>query len=171
MHLWDGGAYENLGLESLYEPQQGLLGCDFLICSDASGPLPERSASSPLSLLKGHLVAPRLFDICSDQIRSLRSRMFMSSVARGGVKGASLRMGNSVRDIDHKAGRLRSPESYDLFQADCDVALALRYPTDLRAISTKNFDGLARHGYEIADAVLTVYSRDRFPRSLARKAA
>src|SRR6516164_10303727 len=39
VRLWDGGAYENLGLESLYKSQQGLLGCDFLICSDASGPI------------------------------------------------------------------------------------------------------------------------------------
>jgi len=58
------------------------------------------------------------------------------------------------------ADRLRPPETYDLFQADQDVALALRYPTDLRAISERHFVGIARHGYEIADAVLTVYSPD-----------
>lgn len=171
VRLWDGGVYENLGLESLYKPQQGLLGCDFLICSDASGPLPDTVEPSPLALLKGHLVSPRLFDICSDQIRSLRARIFMSSVTGGGVSGALLRMGNSVRDIDLKAGRPRSLETYDLFQADRDVALALPYPTDLRAISESHFDGIARHGYEIADAVLTVYSPDRFPRSFAWKAA
>jgi NTE family protein len=171
VRLWDGGAYENLGLESLYKPQHGLLGCDFLICSDASGPLPDTPKSSVLALLKGHLVAPRLFDICSDQIRSLRTRMFMYSKTDGSVDGALLRIGNSVRDIDVKAGRLRPPESYDLFQADREVALALRYPTDLRAISESRFDGIARHGYEIADAVLTGHSPDRFPHSFAWKAA
>jgi NTE family protein len=171
VRLWDGGAYENLGLEGLYKPQQGLLGCDFLICSDASGPLPDPIESSPLGLLKGHLVSPRLFDICSNQIRSLRARMLMASVTCGSVNGALLRMGNSVRDIDLKAGRLRSPETYDVFQADCDVALALRYPTDLRAISESHFDGIARHGYEIADAVLTVHSSDHFPRSFVWQAA
>ena len=46
VRLWDGGAYENLGLESLYKPQEGLLGCDFLICSDGSGPL-SSTPSSP----------------------------------------------------------------------------------------------------------------------------
>jgi NTE family protein len=167
VHLWDGGAYENLGLESLYKPQQGLLGCDFLICSDASGPLPDAIASPLHGLLSGHLVSPRLFDICSDQIRSLRARMFMASVTDGNIKGALLRIGNSVRDIDLKAGRLRSPETYDLFQTDQAVALALQHPTDLRAISESQFDGIARHGYEIANAVLTVYSPDLFPRSLA----
>jgi NTE family protein len=171
VRLWDGGAYENLGLESLYKPQWGLPNCDFLICSDASGPLPDTLQSSALALLKGHLVSPRLFDICSDQIRSLRSRMFMSSIVGGSVKGALLRMGNSVRQIDLKAGRLRPPESYDFFQADREVALALRYPTDLRAISQARFDGIARHGYEIADTVLTVHSPDHFPRSFAWKSA
>jgi NTE family protein len=169
--LWDGGAYENLGLESLYKPQQGLLGCDFLICSDASGPLPDAAESPFLSLLSGHLGSPRLFDICSDQIRSLRARMFMASVIDRSINGALLRMGNSVRDIHLRAGRLGPSETYDLFQADRDVSLALRYPTDLKAISKDNFDSIARHGYEIADAVLTVYSPESFPHSLAWKAA
>ncbi len=73
VRLWDGGAYENLGLESLYKPQQGLLGCDFLICSDASGPLSDTLESPAFALAKGHLASPRLFDICSDQIRSQES--------------------------------------------------------------------------------------------------
>ncbi len=167
VRLWDGGAYENLGLESMFKPQQGLLGCDFLVCSDASGPLPTTNQSSLLNLLKGHLVSPRLFDICSDQIRSLRARMFMASIVDGSVKGALLRMGNSVRDIDLKAGRLRDAGGYDHFQADQEVALAFRYPTDLKAIPENLFDGLARHGYELADATLTVYSPDRFPNAFA----
>jgi NTE family protein len=176
VHLWDGGAYENLGLESLYKPDQGLVGCDFLICSNASGPLTNVSGSSrsfgsaAWDLMRGHLVSPRLFDISSDQIRSLRSRMFMASVVGGTVNGALLRMGNSVRDIDLKAGRSRAPELYDRFQADGDVALAFRYPTDLRAISEADFDSIARHGYEIADAVLTAHSPERFPRSFDWKA-
>jgi NTE family protein len=169
VRLWDGGAYENLGLESVFKPQQGLLGCDFLICSEASGPLPTAGQSSFLNLLKGHLVSPRLFDICSDQIRSLRTRMFMAAVGDGSVKGALLRMGNSVRDIDLKAGRVRDGGVYDLFQADQDVALAFRYPTDLKAVPEALFDSLARHGYELADATLTVYSPELFPRSFAWK--
>ncbi len=171
VRLWDGGAYENLGLESLYKPQQGLLGCDFLICSDASGPLSDTSESPVLALTKGRLASPRLFDICSDQIRSLRTRMFMASLTGGSVSGALLRMGNSVRDVDVKAGRLRPPETYDAFQADGDVALAFRYLTDLTVITEDSFDGISRHGYEVANAVLTTYSPDRFPRSFAWQAA
>jgi NTE family protein len=147
------------------EPPSCPGGSDARARRSISGPLRGPRESTGLALLRGHLVSPRLFDISSDQIRSLRARMFMSSVIGGSIKGALLRMGNSVRDIDLKAGRLRSPESYDLFQADRDVALALQYPTDLRAIWEHRFDGIARHGYEIADAVLTVYSPECFPRS------
>jgi NTE family protein len=171
VHLWDGGAYENLGLESLYKPRDGLQGCDFLICSDASGPLSARCRSPLGAALRGHLVSPRLFDICSDQIRALRSRMFMLSVSEGRIEGALLRMGNSVRDIHHKMGRLQLAQSYDPFQADHDVALASSHPTDLRMISDNQFDGIARHGYEVTDVTLTARFPKRFPRSFQWNAA
>jgi NTE family protein len=165
VRLWDGGAYENMGLETLFKPRQGLLGCDFLICSDASGPLKPAGQASPLNILRGHLVAPRLFDVCSDQIRALRSRMFIKEIEAGTIKGALLRMGNSVRDIDIKAGRTRPSADYDGFQVDQEVALAYRYPTDLKSMPETLFDSIARHGYELADATLTAYSPQEFPRS------
>jgi NTE family protein len=166
VRLWDGGAYENLGLETLFKPRGGLIDCDFLICGDASGPLLFDKTSSPLSLLRGHLVAPRLFDVTSDQIRSLRSRMFVGAIEDNKIKGALLRMGNSVRDIDLKADRQRPQMAYDQFQSDQEVTSALRYPTDLKALPKPLFDQIARHGYEVADATLTAYSPDEFPRSL-----
>jgi NTE family protein len=166
VHLWDGGAYENLGLETLFKPRKGLIGCDFLICSDASGPLAPPETSLPLAILRGHLASPRLFDICSDQIRSLRARMFASAIEDGTINGVFLRMGNSVRDIDIKTGRQRDRSYYDQFQADRDVALAYRYPTDLKAISAESFDHVARHGYELADATLTAYAPNKFVQSL-----
>jgi NTE family protein len=165
VRLWDGGAYENLALEAVFKPGQSLKGCDYLICSDASGPLPAFGQSNPLGIMRGHLGAPRLFDICSDQIRSLRTRMFMSAIAAGTIKGALVRMGNSVRDIDIKAGRQRRQEDYDRFQADQHVALAFRHPTHLKALSEDVFDGIARHGYEVTDATLTAYSPQEFPKA------
>jgi NTE family protein len=150
VRLWDGGAYENLGLESLYKPGRGLINCNFLICSDASGPLKPPGRSPLGALLRGHLASPRLFDVASDQIRSLRSRMLVADLASGRISGALVRMGNSVRSLDVKADKTRPLGFYDGVQPDAEASIALEYPTDLRALSICNFDRLARHGFEAA---------------------
>jgi NTE family protein len=165
VRLWDGGAYDNMGLEALSKPGRGLRSCDFLICSDASGPLRPPGGSHVAALLRGRLSSPRLFNIAGDQIRALRSRMLIADIASGTVDGVLLRMGNSVRAVDVKSGTARPPTFYDAFQTDEQAQLALRHPTDLKAPSEMQFDMLARHGFEIADATLTTYVPARFPRS------
>ncbi|MGY3138342.1 NTE family protein [Bradyrhizobium sp. USDA 4501] len=165
VRLWDGGAYDNMGLEAVTKPGRGLRSCDFLICSDASGPLRPPGGSPIAALLRGGLSSPRLFDVAGDQIRALRSRMLIADIANGTVDGVLLRMGNSVRAIDVKSGTARPAAFYDSFQSDDQAELALRHPTDLKAPSEAQFDMLARHGFEIADATLTTYVPARFPRS------
>jgi NTE family protein len=162
VRLWDGGAYENLGLEPLFKPQSGLIGCDFLICSDASGPLPATGRVSLRSLARGQLTTPRLFEVASDQIRSLRSRMLVREFQTEAVAGTLLRMGNSVRRIDRAAARERSENDYDRFLPDAEVALARAQPTELRALSLASFDRMARHGYEVASATATGYWPAKF---------
>jgi NTE family protein len=158
IHLWDGGAYENLGLESLYKVGQGLVGCDFLVCSDASGPLSTMGSRSPLgSFLRGQLCSPLLFDISSDQIRALRSRMFVSALTRGEIQGVLLRMGNSARNLDLKSGRSAEPQEYDDTLTEGDVASAVTYPTDLGALEISTFGKIARHGHEVAERTLAAY--------------
>ena len=92
--------------------------------------------------------------------------MFVSAIVDKIIKGAMLRMGNSVRDIDIKAGRERHQQAYDLLQSDQEAAIALAHPTDLNALTEAVFDRIARHGYEIADATLTAYSPEEFPHSI-----
>jgi NTE family protein len=116
VHLWDGGAYENLGLESLYKPG--------------------------------------------------RSRMLVADLTVGKISGALVRMGNSVRSLDMKADKTRPLGFYDALQPDAEASVALEYPTDLRALTTCNFDRLARHGFEAADTTLTTHSAAEFPQSL-----
>jgi NTE family protein len=144
VRLWDGGAYDNMGLE-------------------APGPLRPPGGSHVAARLRGGLSSPRLFDVAGDQIRALRSRMLIADIASGTVEGVLLR--NSVRAIDVKSGKTKPPTFYDAFQTDEQAELALRYPTDLKAPSETQFDMLARHGFEIADATLTTYVPARFPRS------
>jgi NTE family protein len=165
VRLWDGGAYDNMGLEALSKPGRGLRSCDFLICSDASGPLRPPGSSALAALFRGRLSSPRLFDVAGDQIRALRSRMLIADIAAGTVDGVLLRMGNSVRAVDVKTGTTRSATFYGGFQTDEQAELALRHPTDLKAPSEAQFDMLARHGFEIADVTLTTYVPARFPQS------
>jgi NTE family protein len=166
VRLWDGGVYDNMGLEAVSKPGRGLKDCDFLICSDASGPLRPAGGSPLAALLNGHLAGPRLFDVAGDQIRSLRSRMLVADIASGNVNGVLLRMGNSVRTVDVKSDRARPVGFYDAFQSDEQAATALQYPTDLKALSEAQFDALARHGFEVADITMTTYAGADFPRSI-----
>lgn len=152
VRLWDGGAYENLGLEAIYKPVEGLQGCDFLICSDASGPLGRPKPFSFSGLLQGKLASPRLFDIASDQIRALRSRMLMGSIRRGEVRGILLKMGTSMRQFEmaqaDMAGRLTDEQG----------AASLNYPTNLTRVSEIDFDMIARHGSEVCEATMKAYA-------------
>jgi NTE family protein len=170
IRLWDGGAYENMGLEALYKPNHGLLGCDFLLSSDASGELVRGARMSPFGLLRGKLASPRLFDVTSDQIRALRSRMFVGDLEGSGIRGALVRMGNSVRELHIKGPKPEGPVSYDRFLSDEDVRLALLHPTDLAAVSESLFDRIARHGFEATDATLCARYPDHFPLSIGWKA-
>lgn len=161
--LWDGGVYENLGLEAIFKPGEGLRECDFLICSDASGPLKPMERGPLRSLLKGQLWSPRLFDVASDQIRALRARIVIGDFERKLVAGVYLRMGNTVRDIDVKLGRERRPADYDAYQSDEEGRLALQQPTDLNRLAEPIFDRIARHGFEVAEATFSARATTIFP--------
>jgi NTE family protein len=163
VRLWDGGAYENLGLEAIFKPGEALRGCDFLICSDASGPLKPPGRGPLGSLLKGQLWSPRLFDVASDQIRALRARMVIGEFDRKVIRGVYLRLGNTVRDIDIKAGRTRQAADYDAYLSDEEGRLALHQPTDLNRLPELLFDRIARHGFEVAEATFSARAPETFP--------
>ncbi|MEP9373286.1 patatin-like phospholipase family protein [Mesorhizobium sp. KR1-2] len=142
VRLWDGGAYENMALEPLYKPVEGLQGCDVLVCSDASAPL-----AVPVGILKGlltgKLASPRLFDIASDQIRSLRSRMLMKAITQREIDGFLLRLGTSARDFAKASGDLPG-------LTDEECAFCLNYPTNLTKVAPAHFDLIAQHGHDVA---------------------
>ncbi|MBS3652199.1 patatin-like phospholipase family protein [Pseudaminobacter sp. 19-2017] len=142
VRLWDGGAYENMALEPLYKPVEGLQNCDFLMCSDASAPLAAPSGILR-SLLDGKLASPRLFDIASDQIRSLRSRMLMKSITQGEINGSLFRLGTPARDFEKASGNLPG-------LTDEECAFCLNYPTNLTKVAPDHFDLMAQHGQDVA---------------------
>jgi NTE family protein len=79
VRLWDGGVYENLGMEAVYKPQCGFVDKDIglMIISDASAYLGDAlgPATGVFTIRYPFLRPPRLFDIATEQTRSLRARI------------------------------------------------------------------------------------------------
>ncbi|MCL2198383.1 MAG: patatin-like phospholipase family protein [Defluviitaleaceae bacterium] len=77
--LWDGGVYDNLGLDALHKIGGGMDDeINFLIVSNASAPLDYQTRGRPTQNLQ------RLINISSAQIETLRTRDFFANVVHKG---------------------------------------------------------------------------------------
>jgi len=166
VRLWDGGVYENLGLEALFKPQRGLVdnSVNLLIASDASAILAEEygPASGVFMARFPFLRPPRLFDIASEQVRALRSRMLVDAAIRKELSAALLRLGRPAIYIDRAVERHRPEGAYAAYLSPADAKRAASYPTDALKMRRDMFDLLLRHGFETADLTLTGYHPDQF---------
>lgn len=163
LHLWDGGVYDNLGVESLFKPSEGLReGTDFLIVCDASRPLARESRQSRWR--PGYLKASmRLVDVATDQVRSLRARMLIEHFKQNPGTGTYLRLG-----LTSKKTYARRPMEGTPALTDREVQLVSQLETTLRRLTHREFGLLFRHGFEVADATLSNYGHEaitRTPRS------
>ena len=157
--LWDGGVYDNLGVEPLFKSGGGFRkGFDRLLVSDASVPLSIDPRTFKRMVKPAHRTL-RLVDIATDQVRGLRSRAVVTEFMRSQDSGAYFRMGNTVGQIYTAAGRPAPPGDY--LSAE-DVELEARFPTTLRRLSRSEFSRLRRHGFEVANATLATRLPDRF---------
>lgn len=157
--LWDGGVYDNLGVEPLFKPAGGLRsGFDFLIVSDASAPLDFDPRCVKRVLKPGHRVL-RLVDVATDQVRGLRARALISEFSRAPASGVYFRIGNTV-DTIYSAAKQHAPAGEYLPLEDTQTAAG--FPTTLRRLLAAEFEILCRHGYEVADATLASRQSDRF---------
>lgn len=161
VHLWDGGVYDNLGVEALFKPgrQRRLrAGCNFLVVSDASGALgPERR-------YRVHRQARRLLSIAMDQVRSLRARMVFDHLLAAPGSGVYLMMGRSAEATLREAGL--STADIGAIATGClpdeEVEQAALFPTTLHRVKEDDFDRLYRHGWEAADCNLRARRPDLF---------
>ena len=157
--LWDGGVYDNLGVEALYKPNGGFRdGLDFLIVSDASAPLDFDPKTLKRSLKPGHR-ALRLVNVATDQVRGLRARTLIAEFSRSPDAGVYLRMGNTSAEIYEAANQ---PVALDDYLGRAEVKAAATFATTLRRLDQREFELLCRHGYEVADATLASRQSTRF---------
>lgn len=159
IHLWDGGVYDNLGVEALFKVGTGLRpGYNFLVVSDAS---------TALDTGRRYFIvhqARRLLYIAMDQVRSLRTRTVFDYFGRDPGSGVYLLMAKTVREALSEA---RVPEDViERVTAGClqdrEVLGAARFSTTLRKMKPSDFDRIYRHGWEVADCNLRAHRPDLF---------
>jgi NTE family protein len=137
LHLYDGGVYDNLGLEPFFDAGRGApkhTG-DIIIVSDAGAPL--RPGFSGVAVNPWRL--KRVADIMSEQSRALRVRAFAHYLQTNPGRGAYIYIDTPVTA---NASRQCSEANF----ASC-------YPTTLRRPTLQHFDAIAKHGHRVAAKV------------------
>ena len=153
--LWDGGVYDNLGLEALYKVEKGLDSeINFLIACNASCSIGYKSRKGNMSVSN----IMRLLDITMDQVLALRSRDIRSSVVSKG-KGLYIEIEKSAFQIFGKK-RAESEEIKALI-ASCltpeEVQKVSKYATTLSTPTVENYRLILQHGYENAKCTFMRY--------------
>jgi NTE family protein len=161
VHLWDGGAYDNHGLEGVHDFNTGWRdGVDFLIVSDGAG------RSKPEKYAPGAKATMRLMTgILMDQVRSLRSRAILERLInhKDEDRGSFLQIGNTPAEVLKD-----SPHTAKLIQLEksclpaAEAKLAANMSTVIRKLTSEEFSRLFRHGFEVADYSLYAYNDDLF---------
>lgn len=150
LHIWDGGAYDNLGLEPLIEFEYGVKyrkEINFIIISDAAAAIDtnERKWYNPM----------RLIDITMDQVRALRARTMWDHFKTNKNTGVYVMIGES-NEINYGKTKPDFPLT-DITKTTLtpyDIRKAKEYPTTLWKMQTPNFSKLYLHGWEAANASL-----------------
>ncbi|MBU8922949.1 MAG: patatin-like phospholipase family protein [Bacteroidales bacterium] len=156
LHLYDGGVYDNLGFEPIFDvgdqsiKNKKHVKLDKILVSDASCALERCRIPGPLNLLR----IKRLTDIMLDQIRSLRVRAFVNFLKTNPGKGAYYQLGSDPVQVITKHGNASNPEIRELLDSnwlDMDKRkIAAEYPTTLRKMGQVDLEILVQHGYETA---------------------
>lgn len=158
LHLWDGGVYDNLGLESIFKINDDALssGIDFMIVSNASASISHRVRKSGFSFSN----LKRLLDISMDQVAALRSRAVMHFIEQTG-QGMLIKIGNSAEKIATQS-RCSQEQKMELMKQCLSAEQAnkaMNYPTTLSKPTKADFQLLLRHGYEVANCTYQCYNR------------
>lgn len=159
VHLWDGGVYDNHGLEGVHDFGTGWRkGIDFLLVSDGSG-----KAKVARYRLGARVFLRIITGVMMDQIRSLRTRAVLERIINHEDQGAFLTIGNSCQSVIGAAGK--SEELAHLCQgclSETDARQAGEFPTVIRKLTGTEFELLFRHGFEVANCTLHTYYPDLF---------
>lgn len=135
LHLYDGGIYDNLGLEPFFDAGRGKskISAESIVVSDAGAPLAPGFSFGVFNMFR----LKRVADIMADQAHALRVRTFSTYIQAAPGRGAFIYIGMPLTST----GRCESAE------------YAARFPTTLRRLGLDEFDRIADHGYRVTDSV------------------
>lgn len=154
LYLSDGGLYDNLGLEPLFNIETSSLvypKTDFLIVSDAGSSI-KRQRLAPV--WRPILRTLRLINVISQQVRVLRLRSLLSFFHSNPSKGLYIPIGMTFSQWSADRVREGQPVPEELmkheFLSEKDVLKAKNTATSLASLSTQQCQLLVRHGFESA---------------------
>ena len=152
LHLYDGGVYDNLGIEPLFDvgEQKNKGDINFVVVSDASKPLERISPGWILSPFR----AKRIADIALEQTRALRVRSFVNFIKTNKSAGLYLQLGarpiNRIRKYANQNELSASRLLEEKWLSNDEIDVAVRYRTDIRQLTIRDYEILEQHGYETA---------------------
>jgi len=167
LHLYDGGLYDNLGIEPLFDMGLQALKKDetlqteisYLLVSDGGSPLPREGIPHPLNPFR----FKRIADIALDQCRALRVRAFVNFLKEHPSAGSFIEIGAVAADSIKKLSKGHEARAEELLQADWltsdEAKRASTYSTTLGQLDTSTFDLIERHGYETTKWNLELLSK------------
>lgn len=135
LHLYDGGVYDNLGLEPFFDAGRGRskLAGECIVVSDAGAPLAPGFSFGALNMFR----LKRVADIMADQAHALRVRTFATYLQAGRGRGAFIFIGMPLTSV----GKCESAD------------YAAHFPTTLRRLQLDEFDRISDHGYHVTKTV------------------
>lgn len=154
LHLWDGGVYDNMGLDPIFKIKNGggmSNDINYMIVSNASGNIGHQRRHHGYSLRN----LKRLLDINMDQVGTIKSTLIIDYMKQH-HNGVYLKIGTSVSDIV-KESDLSFVEKERLIHEAMltkDVVKVRDYKTTLERVTPEDYHKIIRHGYETARANL-----------------
>lgn len=147
VYLSDGGLYDNLGLDAVFDLESQTMrkdiDADFLLVSDASKGINHKKLAPVWRPL---LRTIRLIDVINQQVRSLRLRTLLPFFKKKSQQGVYIAIGQSYTNSRELPREL---VDYSFLSA-AKVEQAKNMKTSLASLTEDEFELLVRHGYESA---------------------
>lgn len=164
LHLYDGGVYDNLGLEPFFDTGKQEIkksgSADLIIVSDASSLL----LKEPIPNILNPGRAVRIVNMILSQVRSLRVRTFTNYLFEKRESGFYFLIGTYPEESIKAFKKADLNVSKKLLKyewlSDNDIKIAAEYKTTLKKMTTKEFDIISRHGYETAKWNTELFNSD-----------